>query len=237
MAVKAAAAKAKKQLLEIASQMTEIPEEDLEVDQQRVISKKHPGVGLTFKEIIRAAHTDRKPILGKGWAGGKGDWPGLPHKVTGKEPTPGWKYGAQAVEVEVDEETGVVKILKMVSAHDIGRTINPLTADGQIVGGAVMGMGYALYERIQFENGKVTNPSFMDYKIPSCMEIPEIVPIKVEVPLPEGPFGAKGLGELAGLGVTPAVANAIFDALKVRIKELPLDPETVLAAIEGKVQG
>ena len=103
MAVKAAAAEAKKQLLEIASQMTEIPEEDLEVDQQRVISKKHPGVGLTFKEIMQAAHTDRKSILGKGGAGGKGDWPGLPHKVTGKEPTPGWKYGAQAIEVEVDE--------------------------------------------------------------------------------------------------------------------------------------
>lgn len=232
MAVKAAAAEAKKQLLQIASQMTEIPEEDLEVDQQRVISKKHPGVGLTFKEIIRAAHTDRKPILGKGWAGGKGDWPGLPHKLTGKQPTPGWKYGAQAIAVEVDEETGVVKILKIVSAHDTGRTINPLTADGQIVGGTVMGMGYALYERILFEDGKVTNPSFMDYKIPSSMEIPEIVPIKVEVPLPEGPFGAKGLGELAGLGVAPAVANAIFDAIKVRIKELPLNPERVLAAIE-----
>ena len=232
MAVKAAAAEAKKQLLEIASQITEIPEQDLEVDQQKIISKKHQGLCISFKEVMERAHTNMKPILGKGWAGGKGDWPGLPHKLKGNEPTPGSKYGAQAVELEVDKETGVVKILKMVSAHDAGCTINPLTLDGQIVGGAVMGMGYALYERIQFEDGRVTNPSFMDYKIPSSHEIPEIVPIRVEVPLPEGPFGAKGAGELAGLGVAPAVANAIFDALKVRIKELPLDPETVLAAIE-----
>ena len=233
MAVKAAAAEAKKQLLEIASQITEIPEQDLEIDQQKIVSKKHPGVCISFREVIERAHTNIKPILGKGWAGGKGDWPGLPHKMQGKEPTPGSKYGAQAVELEVDTETGVVKILKMVSAHDAGRTINPLALDGQIVGGVVMGMGYALYEKIHFEDGKVTNPSFMDYKIPSSHEIPEIVPIRVEVPLPEGPFGAKGAGELSGLGVAPAVANAIFEAVKVRIKELPLDPERVLAAIEA----
>lgn len=232
MAVKAAAADAKKQLLEIASQLMEIPERDLEIDMQKVVSKKHPGAEISFKEVVERAHTNMKPILGKGWAGGKGDWPGLPHKMKGNEPTPGSKYGAQAVELEVDTETGVVKILKMVSAHDAGRTVNPLTLDGQITGGAVMGMGYALYEKIQFEDGRVTNPSFMDYKIPSSHEIPEIIPIRVEVPLPEGPFGAKGAGELAGLGVAPAVANAIFDAIKVRIQELPLDPERVLDAIE-----
>ena len=234
MAVKAAAADAKKQLLEIASQITEVPEQDLEVDQRKIISRKHPGVSISFREVVETAHTNMKPILGKGWAGGKGDWPGLPHMKEGKHPSPGSKYGAQAVELEVDSETGVVKILKMVSAHDAGQTINPLTLDGQIVGGALMGMGYALYEKIQFEDGRVTNPSFMDYKIASSHEVPEIVPIRVEVPLPEGPFGAKGAGELAGLGVAPAVANAIFDALKVRIKELPLDPERVLAAIESQ---
>ncbi|MBI4528472.1 MAG: xanthine dehydrogenase family protein molybdopterin-binding subunit [Deltaproteobacteria bacterium] len=234
MAVKTAAAEAKKQLLEIASQMTEIPERDLEIDQQKIISRKHPELNLSFREVIERAHTNMKPILGKGWAGGKGDWPGLPHKMQGKEPTPGSKYGAQAVEVKVDEETGVVTILKMASAHDAGQTVNPLALDGQIVGGSVMGMGYALYEKIQFEDGKVINPSFMDYKIPSSHEVPEIVPIRVEVPLPEGPFGAKGAGELAGLGVAPAVANAIFDAVQVRIKQLPLEPETVLDAIERK---
>jgi len=234
MAVKKAAAEAKTQLFEVASQVMEVPIEDLEVKEQKVFSKRRPDFFLTLKQIMQVAHTDKKPILGRGWAGGKGDWPGLPHKISGEEPTPGWKYGAQAVEVKVDPETGVVRIIKIACAHDTGRTINPLMVDGQIVGGAVMGMGYALYESLEFEDGRITNPSFMDYKIPSSFEIPEIVPIKVEVPIPEGPFGAKGIGELAGLGIAPAVANAIFDAVKVRLKDLPLAPEKVLAALERK---
>jgi carbon-monoxide dehydrogenase large subunit len=175
-----------------------------------------------------------KPILGRGWYGGKGDYPKLPHKAQGKESVPGWKYAAQAVEVEVDKETGMVKIRKLVSAHDTGRTLNPLSVKGQITGGAILGLGYAMHEGIQFDNGKVTNPSFMDYKIPCAQEIPEVETILVEVPLPEGPFGAKGIGELSVVGVAPAIGNAIYDALKVRIKELPLSPSRVLAAIEEK---
>jgi xanthine dehydrogenase molybdenum-binding subunit len=105
---------------------------------------------------------------------------------------------------------------------------------GQITGAAIMGLGFAMHERIQFDSGKVINPSFMDYKIPSAEEIPEICPIVVEVPLPEGPFGAKGIGELAVVGIAPAVGNAICDAIGVRIKDLPMDPGRVLAAIESQ---
>ena len=97
-----------------------------------------------------------------------------------------------------------------------------------------MGLGFALHEGIQFDNGKVTNPSFMDYKIPSAQQIPALVTILVEAPLPEGPFGAKGIGELSVVGVAPAIGNAIYDAIKVRIKELPLSPSRVLEAIEKK---
>jgi len=97
-----------------------------------------------------------------------------------------------------------------------------------------MGLGFALHEGIQFDNGKVTNPSFMDYKIPSSQQIPALETILVEVPLPEGPFGAKGIGELSVVGIAPAIGNAICDAIKVRIKELPLNPSRVLAAIEEK---
>ena len=96
----------------------------------------------------------------------------------------------------------------------------------------MIGLGYALHERLQFEEGRVINPSFMDYKIPSSLEIPEIIPIWVEVPLPEGPFGAKGIGEVAVIGIAPAIGNAIYDAIKVRIKELPMEPGRVLARIE-----
>ena len=155
-----------------------------------------------------------------------------PHKAQGKEYVPGWKYAAQAVEVEIDEETGMIKVKKIASAHDVGTTLNPTMVKGQIVGGVVMGLGYALHERLQFEDGRVINPSFMDYKLPSSQEIPEIISIPVEVPLPEGPFGAKGIGELAVVGIAPAIGNAIYDAFKVRIKDLPLFPERVLSAIE-----
>ena len=142
------------------------------------------------------------------------------------------------IKYEVDDETGIVRIRKIASAHDVGTTLNPISVRGQITGGVVMGIGYAMHERLQFEDGRVINPSFMDYKLPSSQEVPEIVAIPVEVPLPEGPFGAKGIGELAVVGIAPAVGNAIYDALKVRIKDLPLFPERVLTAIEnasGKV--
>jgi carbon-monoxide dehydrogenase large subunit len=234
MAVKKAAEDAKSQLLELASKITEIPIDDLAIENQRIVSKKKPELSLSFKDVVVRAHMTEKPILGRGWYGGKGDYPKLPHKAQGKESVPGWKYAAQAVEVEVDKETGMVKIRKLVSAHDTGRTLNPLSVKGQITGGAILGLGYAMHEGIQFDNGKVTNPSFMDYKIPCAQEIPEVETILVEVPLPEGPFGAKGIGELSVVGVAPAIGNAIYDALKVRIKELPLSPSRVLAAIEEK---
>jgi carbon-monoxide dehydrogenase large subunit len=235
MAVKKAAEDAKNQLLELASKITEIPVGELAVENQRIISQKQPGLSLSFQDVMEHAHMREKPILGRGSYGGKGDYPKLPHKAQGKESVPGWKFAAQAVEIEVDEETGMVKVRRIVSAHDTGKSLNPLMVKGQIVGGVVMGLGYALHERIQFDDGQVVNPSFMDYKIPSSQEIPEIIPICVEVPLPEGPFGAKGIGELAVVGIAPAVGNAIYDAIKVRIKELPMEPGRVLAHIEAQV--
>jgi len=233
MAVKKAAEDAKRQLFEMASKMLEIPASDLVVENQRVVSVRQPQAALTLREILEHAHNHEKPILGRGWYGGKGDYPSLPHKTQGKEYVPGWKYAAQAVEVEVDEETGIIKVIKIASAHDVGTSLNPIGVKGQIVGGVVMGLGYALHERLEFEEGRVINPSFMDYKLPSSQQIPEIVPIPVEVPLPEGPFGAKGVGELAVVGIAPAIGNAIYDAFKVRIKDLPLFPERVLSAIEN----
>ncbi|MBI4528726.1 MAG: xanthine dehydrogenase family protein molybdopterin-binding subunit [Deltaproteobacteria bacterium] len=232
-AVKNAAADARKQLLEVASKMTEIPESELKVENQRIVARNQPGLSLTFREVVQSAHIREKPILGRGWAGGKGDYP-IGTRLQAKALVPGWKYGAQAVEVEVDKETGMVRVRKIVSAHDMGTALNPLLVKGQIVGAAVMGLGYALHERLIFDEGRVTNPSFMDYKIPSSPEIPEVVPIFVEVPLPEGPFGAKGVGELSIVGIAPAVGNAIYDAIKVRMKELPMNAERVLAEIEGQ---
>ena len=234
MAVKLAAEDARNQLLEVASRMVEIPQDDLAAAEERVVSPAHPELSLPFREVLERAHSYERPILGRGTYGGKGDYPTLPHKAQRKEYVPGWKYAAQAVEAEIDEETGIVRVRRIASAHDVGKSLNPVSVDGQIIGGVVMGLGYALHERLQFDQGRIVNPSFMDYKIPSSQEIPEIKPIAVEVPLPEGPFGAKGIGELAIVGIAPAIGNAIHEVLGVRLKELPLHPERVLDAVESQ---
>ena len=174
MAVKKAAEDAKKQLLEMASKMAEIPESDLAVENQCVVSIKQPQFSLPYRKVLEQAHNREKPILGRGWYGGKGDYPSLPHKAQGKEYVPGWKYAAQAVEVEIDEETGMIKAKRIASAHDVGTALNPMSVRGQITGGVVMGLGYALHERLQFEDGRVINPSFMDYKLPSAEQIPGV---------------------------------------------------------------
>ena len=144
----------------------------------------------------------------------------------------GYIFGAQAAEVEVDIETGKVRVIRGASAHDMGHAIHPQNAEGQIEGGFVQGLGYALTEEIAFDGGKVINPSFADYKIPMAMDVPPITSIIVEAYDETGPYGAKGLGEPGLVGVAPAIANAIFDAIGVRIKELPMTPEKVLNALK-----
>jgi xanthine dehydrogenase molybdenum-binding subunit len=140
-------------------------------------------------------------------------------------------FGVHMVEVEVDTETGQVKIVKAVAAHDVGRAINPSIVEGQIQGGFVQGVGYALMEEMILDDGKITNPTLVDYRIPSALDVPKIIPIIVETGEPTGPFGAKGVGECGLVGTAPAIANAIYDAVGVRIKELPLTPERVLAGL------
>jgi len=233
-AVRAAAQDAKKRLKEIASRMLEIAEDDLDVANKCVFALGTPEKRVTFEDIMRHCHNYEGVIIGRGWGGGKGDWPGLAHRKGSKEAAPGWKYGAQAVEVEVDPETGVIRVLKLVSVHDVGQALNPLAVEGQIEGGAIMGLSFGLFEELAHDQGKVCNPTFMDYRIPTALEIPRIIPVVVENPLPQGPFGAKGIGELSLLGVAPAIANAIYNAVGVRMRDLPLKPEKVLAALEEK---
>jgi xanthine dehydrogenase molybdenum-binding subunit len=143
-----------------------------------------------------------------------------------------YAYGVQGAEVEVDEETGEVKILKMVAVHDVGRVLNPQTLSGQIYGALAQGIGYALYEELRSEEGRIANPSFRDYKIPTVHEMSFPIEIDfVETDEPEGPFGAKGVGEPGLVPTAPAIANAIYDAVGVRIRDLPITPEKILAAL------
>jgi aldehyde oxidoreductase len=141
-----------------------------------------------------------------------------------------YAFGAQVAVVEVDLETGMVKVLKVAAAHDVGRAINPLSVEGQIQGGVLMGQGFALQE--EFIPGVTRN--FKSYAIPTVWETPEIIPMIVEDPEPTGPFGAKGVGEPALIPTAPAIVNAVYNATGRRIYDLPLTPERVLKALKGK---
>ncbi len=146
---------------------------------------------------------------------------------------PDYTFGAHAVEVAVDMETGEVKVLKSVGCHDIGRAINSAAVAGQIEGGAAMGLGYALMEDVQIVNGVTLTPSFAEYLLPTASDIPETKSIILESGTGLGPFGAKGIGEPSFTPVAPAIANAVANAIGERVYELPLTPERVLEAIDN----
>jgi CO/xanthine dehydrogenase Mo-binding subunit len=145
-----------------------------------------------------------------------------------------YAFGTTGVEVEVDEETGEVRILQLFAAHDVGKAINPTLVNGQIYGAAYMGVGYGLTEEIKLEQGRVMNPNFLDYKMLTAMDVIPVEPIVIEPGDEDGPYGAKGIGEPGLVPTAPAIANAIYDAVGVRITSLPITPEKVLAALKEK---
>jgi CO/xanthine dehydrogenase Mo-binding subunit len=144
---------------------------------------------------------------------------------------PDFTFGAQAVEVAVDTETGQIEVLKSVACHDVGRAINPAAVEGQIAGGSNQGIGYALIEEFKLKNGQIETPSLAEYLVPTALDFAPTQVIILESGTGVGPFGAKGIGEPSLTPAPAAVANAVADALGVRIHELPLTPERVLAAI------
>jgi len=129
--------------------------------------------------------------------------------------------------VEVDTESGAVRVLKVVAAHDVGRAINPRAVVGQLEGGVVMGMGFALGEELLLEEGHIRNADLRRYQVPRSVSMPEVIPILVEAPSSEGPFGAKGVGEITSIPTAPAITNAIYAAVGARITSLPATPEKV----------
>jgi CO/xanthine dehydrogenase Mo-binding subunit len=144
-----------------------------------------------------------------------------------------WFLAAGAAEVEVDVETGKFKLLKYATAVDVGKALNPLGCRQQLTGAAITGIGQAVFEEIAYDNGQLINPNLIDYVLPSIADMPAVIdPIAIEIPDRNGPFGAKGIGESALIPVAPAIANAIFDAVGVRIKDLPIKAEKVYLALE-----
>lgn len=147
-----------------------------------------------------------------------------------------YTFGAHCVELDVDEATGVVELRRAWCAHDVGRAVNPVACEGQIQGGFVQGMGYALTESLQWDDeGWLTTVTLADYKVPGILDCPpEINAIILEDPEPSHPIGAKGVGEPSLVGAAPAIANAICNATGARLRALPMKPERVLSALEKR---
>jgi len=147
-----------------------------------------------------------------------------------------YTYGAVTAEVEVDVETGQVKVLRMVTAYDVGKAINPLSLEGQIEGGTVQGLGYAIMEELKHNKGVVVNPNLADYYVPTSLDVPEIKTIIIEYPGSLGPYGAKAIGEPPIVLPAPAILNAIDNAIGIRLNEIPATPDRVLGALKGMVE-
>ncbi|MCH7914916.1 MAG: xanthine dehydrogenase family protein molybdopterin-binding subunit [Deltaproteobacteria bacterium] len=236
-AVRLAAIHAREQLSEMASPMLEAEKEDLSFSDGKVQLKDQPQMALPIGEVVRRKLGTNGVLKGNA---------SYTYEI-GKEldletghsdhASAFYMYATQAAEVTVDEETGRVRLLRMAAAHDVGKAINPMNCVAQIEGGLAMGIGAALHEQLVIDDsGKVRNPSFLDYHLLTSMDLPKIIPIIVECAEPEGPYGAKGLGEPVLAPTPAAIGNAVADALGTRIYDLPLIPERVYWAIQQRKQ-
>ena len=234
-AVRRAAVHARGQLLELAGPVLEGRQEELVLADGKVHLRDHEEMALTFGEVVRRTLGGGEALRGDGsytYEIGKDLDLETGHS---DHASAFYMYATQAAEASVDPETGRVRLHRVSAAHDVGKAINPLNCAAQIEGGVAMGIGAALHENLVIdEDGKVRNPSFLDYHLVTSLDMPEVIPIVVECAEPEGPYGAKGLGE-PGLAPTPAaIGNAVADAIGSRVRELPLTPERVFRALEDR---
>ena len=226
-----AARELKRKLLALAATVLDESQDDLDLVHGRVQVRDRPERSMEYDRVIRAGHFREggQTLVAEAFYD-------PPNEMLSKDlrgnVSAAYGFAAQAVLVEVDEATGRIDVLKVASAHDVGRALNPLAAEGQIHGGIHMGLGYALSEQLVIEQGRVLNPQFMEYAIVSPGDMPEIVIQLIETVDEAGPFGAKGLGESGVIPIAAAVGNAVKDAVGLRITELPLTPERVHRALE-----
>jgi len=237
-AVRRAAADARRQLFAMAADWLDVPVEALAVGGGDIYVRDDPDRRVSIRGLcLLSFYVKGGPVIGQGsWLGEPGFDPPVGEGYP-QPPSKSFVFGTHVAEVEVDPETGQVKVERITAAHDVGRAINPLGVVGQIEGGVVQGVGYTLHEEMIIKDGRVQNPSFLDYRVPTILDAPAVQPVIVEVPDEAGPFGAKGLGEPPVIGPAAAIANAIYDAVGVRIQELPITPEKVLQALEALAEG
>lgn len=235
-AVIAAAKEAREVMLSIASDMLEVDAEDLDTDGKGSIHVK----GATSKSVsvmdvcLNGHFGVGKSIAGRGMYLKEFNTP-VP-ETGAMDPDDGHAHACCVAEVEVDDETGIVKVKKFYNTYEVGRAINPALVDQQIVGGAWMGMSYALFETTSPYNPLPNHApaTFSEYLMPGAAEVPDMSNTVIERPNHTGPYGVKGVGEMVSNAQSPAIANAIYDAVGVRIQSLPITPEKVLMAIRAK---
>ncbi len=228
-----AAREVRKVLVHKAAGMLGIDPERLDLVDREVIDKEGSGKSLPLKEVVRACASDGLPLYHVSLF--KAPFRNVTQfeRVEGQV-FPDFTFGTHGAEVAVDEETGKIQVLKLISCFDVGRAINRLSVEGQIEGGAIYGMGYGLTEEVILNKGITMTPSFSEYLLPTSMDVPDVETILLESGDGVGPFGAKGVGEPSVCSVAPAIVNAVFDAIGVRIYDLPLTPEKIVRAIKGK---
>ncbi|MBV8892468.1 MAG: molybdopterin-dependent oxidoreductase [Acidobacteria bacterium] len=200
---------------------------------QQKRKQEGPKDAMSFEEAVVAAIDFHGALTGTGSYAPPPEARGGKYKGAGVGPSPAYSYSAQVAEVSVDEDTGEVTVHKIWASHDCGRALNPVAVEGQIVGSVWMGLGQALEEEMVWKDGLLMNPGLLEYRSPSSAESPEIEAIIVESIDPEGPFGAKECSEGSLAATIPAIANAIYDAVGIRLRESPFTPDRVLAALRA----
>jgi CO/xanthine dehydrogenase Mo-binding subunit len=224
-----AARELKKNLVSKGGDMLEANPEDLELADKKIYVRADPTRSLPLERVVKACAGDGIPLYHLGQF--KGPFRDLIDFKTGQgQVFSDFTFGSHAAEVSVDVETGQVKVLKLVACYDVGQAINPISVEGQIEGGALYGFGYGLTEEVLLEEGKTLTPSFSEYLIPTALDATRVEAVLIQSGDGAGPFGAKGIGEPSCVSVAPAIANAVSDALGVRICELPLTPEKIVRA-------
>jgi 4-hydroxybenzoyl-CoA reductase alpha subunit len=229
-----AAERARELITKAVAEKLEIPGNRVELADSRVFDVSDPGNGMAFREAV--VHAEAK----FGTIGTVGSYtpPASPgrYKGAGVGPSPAYSYSAAVVEVKVDPETGIYRVEHIWVAHDVGRSINPVLVMGQIEGGVYMGLGEAMMEEQVFRENRFgvhKIPSMLEYKSPTTKEMPKVTSYIIEDPDPNGPFGAKEVGQGPLLPIMPAVANAVYDAVGVRIDEIPVTPDKILKAMKA----
>jgi CO/xanthine dehydrogenase Mo-binding subunit len=239
-AVIEAAADCLRQVRAVAAQALGVAPETIVCEDEKAFPADEPDRAISYKDLALGytfpnGNAIGGPIIGHG----RFIATGLTHldPETGQgHPAQFWTYGAHAVEIEVDTETGEIEILHIATAVDAGKLLNPLSCTGQVIGGVVQGLGSTLLEGFQFDDkGRLLNPSFVDYKIPTAKDLPRrMTPIFLENPQPGGPYGARGVAEHPMISVPSAIGNALADALGIDYTVLPLSPERVLLGIQKR---